>query len=544
MSSWKSHSSLHCPTSKKCYVMSQEREEIPTLDLPTPAIWVPGRKAGSMLLVDPHQVKLRLKSKDATYSYYWCSRTEGENRCPVRVTLDRERDLIVKHTGVHNHDSALVKEAVMAKYKEAIDNAVANPTVAPRTAFQDLTASVMSEPSTSGVGIPELPNPRSVARQIQRKRKENLGMPPLPRTWDEMVMPEGFYQTSDGKDFCVLESVVPGSQKKVWGWASETGINILCAASDVYADGTFEIVGQTLFAQLWVIIAKCDRMEVTIPCAFFLLPDKSYATYLLCLRKLRELGVQSPARFHLDFEMAAIKAVRVVFGVTTSLECCDTHWKRALRSNQQKQGLVPNINNVSVVQSFMRRLWALSFVPIADIVKVYDQDILPTMPVWEAPEDEEADDVGEESVHNYNRALDNYLHYFEATWVGAKDRRTGVRGGPMFAHALWSKYLAVKDERPDLTSNRSEAYNSASKMSIPMKPTLWVVCKFIQREEGQARAKVQAAIGAHPPTDPHPARTRKRLEKAQALKRIVDQYDVLPKAQYLDALVAHFNTDL
>ena len=150
-----------------------EHEEIPTLDLPSPAIWVPGRKAGSLQLLDPHQVRLRLKSKDDTYSYYWCSRTEGENQCPVRVTLDRERDLIVSYKGTHNHDSALVKEAVMAKYKEAIDNAVANPTVAPRTLFQDLTASVMEEPSTSGVGIPELPNQRSVACQIQRKGRRN-----------------------------------------------------------------------------------------------------------------------------------------------------------------------------------------------------------------------------------------------------------------------------------------------------------------------------------------------------------------------------------
>ena len=90
----------------------------------------------------------------------------------------------------------------------------------------------------------------------------------------------------------------------------------------------------------------------------------------------------------------------------------------------------------------MRRLWALSFTPEEDIVKVYEKDILPAMPVREAPDEEEGDGVGEESVHNYNRAMDNYLHYFEVTWVGAKDRRTGVRGAPMFAHALWSKYLA------------------------------------------------------------------------------------------------------
>ena len=192
----------------------------------------------------------------------------------------------------------------------------------------------------------------------------------------------------------------------------------------------------------------------------------------------------------------------------------------------------------------MRRLWALSFIPPEDIVKVYEKDILPAMPVWEAPDEEEGDAGGDESVHNYNRDLDNYLHYFEVTWVGAKCRRTRVRSSPKFGFDLWSKYKAVKEERPDLTSNRSEAWNSASKICIPMKPSLWVVCKYIQREEGLARAKVQAAIGANPPTDSHPGRTRKRLEKAQSLKRIVDQYGILPNNSYLDALVAHFNTDL
>ena len=55
---------------RSAYVMSQEREEIPTLDLPAQAIWVPGRKAGTMVLLDPHQVKLRLESKDGKFLYY------------------------------------------------------------------------------------------------------------------------------------------------------------------------------------------------------------------------------------------------------------------------------------------------------------------------------------------------------------------------------------------------------------------------------------------------------------------------------------------
>ena len=121
---------------------------VPTLDLPAQAHYVPGRKAGTQVLLDPYHVRLRLKSQDAKFSYYWCSKTQDQ-RCPVRVTLDRASDSIVRFQGEHNHDSGLVKDAVMAKYQEAVANAVSNPTVAPRTVFQDITASVMEEPSTS-----------------------------------------------------------------------------------------------------------------------------------------------------------------------------------------------------------------------------------------------------------------------------------------------------------------------------------------------------------------------------------------------------------
>ena len=121
------------------------------------------------------------------------------------------------------------------------------------------------------------------------------------------------------------------------------------------------------------------------------------------------------------------------------------------------------------------------------------------------------------------------------------NKRTNVRGKPKFSMDLWVKYQAVKDGRPDLTSNRSEAWNSANKISIPMKPNIWVVCKAIKEEEGLARAKLHAAMGGNPPSDPNPGRTKKRVDRAQALKKIVDQYGILPINTYLDALVSHFN---
>ena len=437
-------------------------EGVPTVNLPSPARWIAGRKAGSQVLLDPFNVRLKLKVTDPKNKFYWCSRTK-DLQCLVRVTLDRETDCITRITGEHNHDSSLVKDTIMEKYQEIVQNAVSNPTITPRTAYMDLTAAVMGEPSTSGVGVPELPNQRSMARLIQKKRKAELGMPSLPSSWEEMTVPDEYYTTQDGGDFLILDEYVPGTLKKVWGWASDSGISVLKASSDIYGDGTFEVAKSTLFSQAWILVAKSEQMNVSIPCAFFLLPDKQYNSYSLCLNKVKELGVTSPKRFHLDFEAASIKAVKNVFGAATVLECCDTHWKRCLRTHQQEVGLVPHINNQVEVQTFCRKLWALSFVPQEDIVHVYTKVLLPTMPEFEADEDGD----GGDDVNNYNKALDSYLHYFEGTWVGAESKRTKVRGKPKFSFDLWVKYQAVKDDRPDLTSNRSEAWNSASNISIP-----------------------------------------------------------------------------
>ena len=97
----------------------QVMEGVPTLDLPSQARWVPGRKAGTQVLLDPFNVRLRLKHTDAKFKYFWCSRTQ-DLKCPVRVTYDRDTDSIIRFHGEHNHDSSLVKDAVMEKYQEIV----------------------------------------------------------------------------------------------------------------------------------------------------------------------------------------------------------------------------------------------------------------------------------------------------------------------------------------------------------------------------------------------------------------------------------------
>lgn len=293
--------------------------------------------------------------------------------------------MITRISGEHNHDSDLMKEAVKEKVAEKIKSAVENPTLTPRTVFMDLTNSVLSDPLTAS-GLPNLPNMRSMARSIQMKRKSLLGSPSLPKTWDDMIVPEEYTITLDGEEFLILDEHLPGKISKVWGWASDSGLAILKAASDIYGDGTFKICKYTMFPQAWILVAKSIPNNVTLPCAFFLLPDTQYLTYCLVLNKLKELGVPGPNFFHLDFEAAAIKAVRAVFP-ETDIECCDTHWKQCLCTHQKEIGLVTHLNDDIVIQQFCRKLWALSFVPKEDVIKVYTDTILPTLPVVDEEDD-------------------------------------------------------------------------------------------------------------------------------------------------------------
>ena len=79
------------------------------------------------------------------------------------------------------------------------------------------------------------------------------------------------------------------------------------------------------------------------------------------------------------------------------------------------------------------------------------------------------------------------------------------------------------------------------KISLPMKPNVWTVCKALQKEESLAHTKYLAAISGEALLDPNPLRTKKRLDKFQKLRGIVTQYNKIPITDYINMMSAHFN---
>ena len=76
------------------------------LTFPVKAEWAPGRKKDSKVLCDPYGNRYMRKSKSETLEFFWCGRKDI--RCPIRVSLDIENDVLLSALGEHHHDSDLL----------------------------------------------------------------------------------------------------------------------------------------------------------------------------------------------------------------------------------------------------------------------------------------------------------------------------------------------------------------------------------------------------------------------------------------------------
>ena len=119
-------------------------------------------------------------------------------------------------------------------------------------------------------------------------------------------------------------------------------------------------------------------------------------------------------------------------------------------------------------------------VPEDDIIKIYTENIVPTIPFREVPDEDNDEDLNNsnESSHmediEYNEALSDFKGYYEGYYLGKINERTGQRQKPVFPHSMWSKYEVVL-AGVDTTTNRSEGFNSNLKHRTARNPSVWTL---------------------------------------------------------------------
>ena len=283
--------------------------------------------------------------------------------------------------------------------------------------MKDISNAVLNS-DVGAVGLSYMPCPKTISATLSRKRKIEKNFPAIPHSWEEMIIPDIFKKTSDGQDFCIMEEKVPNGV--IWGFASNTAMEVMSNTSNWYIDGTFDMVTNTLFKQIWVIVCPINENDTTIPCAFFFLPGKEYSVYKLVLDIIKTRIATLPSIIHMDFEAGPLKAVKAVFP-NADIITCDFHWKQCIIRQLQQLGLKVFYSTDAHIQTWVRYLWCLSLVPSDDVVFAWDNFVKLDVPQVDEDLFENEDDKTEAA--SLNLAVQQLKVYFENTWIGEENPR-------------------------------------------------------------------------------------------------------------------------
>ncbi|KAI5153780.1 hypothetical protein ENBRE01_3248 [Enteropsectra breve] len=202
-----------------------------------------------------------------------------------------------------------------------------------------------------------------------------------------------------------------------------------------------------------------------------LLSDKSEVSYKSAFQQIMNHCNYFPEKIICDFEMALYKSLKRVFTLT-KICGCSFHFGQAVWRNIQKHSLTLKYNSDARFNNFIRSLLNLAFIPAERIFVFYRKII-----------DQHDSLISEEKVNNF-------LKYFENTYIGHRNLATGEISQSLFSANFWSCYDSILNGDPR-TINGVEGWhrhlNSFSKVAHPN------LAKFIhnlQREEDRIRFKL------------------------------------------------------
>ena len=169
----------------------------------------------------------------------------------------------------------------------------------------------------------------SVYKSLWNIRHENK--PTLPNPHNDVILKNDLYtKTNDDELFLLFD--INDIARRIIGFVSQTGIEMLSLSTQWHADGTFKAAPPD-FMQIYFIYAWYkEHMNF---CFAAVLTDKEENSYKLMLERLvsRSHLTLKPEIVFVDFERADINAFDFVFHCT--IKGCNFHFTNSIRRNVQ-----------------------------------------------------------------------------------------------------------------------------------------------------------------------------------------------------------------
>jgi len=204
--------------------------------------------------------------------------------------------------------------------------------------------------------VSELPTFQNKKSSLYRARHNALGVMKF-TSCEDVVLPEQL-----SKDFLLFED---GEKEKILCSSTISSRQTMTECSEFFCDGTFKSCCRQ-FAQLYTIhgdIGSTSKSTNIIPLMYVLLPNKLESTYVRLFELIKKyIPLWKPEKIKIDYEMAAIQAIRKILPEVT-LKGCNFHFNQCLWRKVQDIGLSQMYKENEEIRNHVRMCAALSHLP-------------------------------------------------------------------------------------------------------------------------------------------------------------------------------------
>ncbi|CAF2117211.1 unnamed protein product, partial [Rotaria magnacalcarata] len=314
-------------------------------------------------------------------------------------------------------------------------------------------------------------------------------------------LPEKLRKTYRDEDFILHED------NELIIFTTKTNLSILKQNKHWFADGTFKVCPDDYY-QLLTLHAMMTN--AIIPLVYGLLIGKSSNDYNFFFQKILEQDNFQPDSIMTDFETGTIKSVKEMLPNVLHKGCL-FHFAQAVWRQVQSKGLTTKYNEDESFRLTVKKLIALSFVPLDQVIPGFDL-----------------------ICDQFDDDADDLLDYFEKTWIGVKGRRGTGRKKPQFDHKLWNVYDRVTAAVPR-SNNAAEGWHNAfaSRVSISH-PNIVKLAEKIRREQSKFEVDMTKILQGHD------IKTKKACYRRldERITRLVNGFDASQLDQFLKNMAA------
>lgn len=376
------------------------------------------QKGGEILFYDGYRYRVDRVNE---YSTSWRCTYRG---CRGRlVSSGSAKNITTEHNHAPNPAQIEVDGA-----KESIKSMARSTYLQPRFIVQASTSSLSEEAAV------QMTQYEASRKAIQRVRHGTTVAMSKFNSASEVQLGEEFTTTEKGESFLLWDSGSVDNQR-ILLFATRANMDTMCEFRHWAIDGTFKVC-PPLFEQLFTVHALIDGKAV--PMVYALLTNKRQDTYRKLFQAMKNLQpLLNPQSVLVDFELASINAVKLVFPETTIVGC-SFHLGQSLWRKIQEAKLTQLYRTNETFRLNCKMLLGLSYVPERDV--------------------QFALEVVSESFSPEMKPL---VEYWESTYVGR--RIHNLR--PRFDISIWNMFERLATDLPK-SNNSVEAWHNAFAKTI------------------------------------------------------------------------------